>query len=683
MSSFPTAYSRAPSLLYTMQNLSNINSTNAALGRLNNQLASGLDILRPSDDPVRSAAISTLDTRIEGTNQLLQNLNFASSSVSTLDQILADAKNLVDEASTLASSQINSDPETRASQAIIVDSLIDSLYSLANHESLIGHVFGGSAPGRQPIIYDRGAYRFVGEVGGLTAALGTASNVPLTLGIGSAIGELSNRMEGIVDLDPGLTPDTLLSDLNGANDTGITAGIIEFSYNGGQVAQVDLSGSITVGDVIDKLNAAVQQYETDQAVTVLGPTAFSISGSTISADIPGGNLQFIDIPGSNIASDLGLTNPSATPFNAGNPNGVDLDPNLTWTSPVSAFAGIGGSPLGSIQLNNNGATYTIDLSGAQTLSDIRSAIEAGNTGVRVLISDDQQSLNIVTESAGTQLHALSISEVVGGGGTAELLGIRTFSSNTLVSDLNDGDGVDVVSGRTDPLTGLVDPSLNTDFEITLGDGFPISIDLSPNDLTDIGTLVAEINAQANTQLTAAARPTTDFTASVGAISNGIEFTQSAASAVPGPIAIRPVNNSSAAQQLGFLDATNEPGNTTLRSEDRATIRVNNLFSHLLDLSEALKNDDTFGIQIESERLGFSLDKVIQARSTVGGYARRLDDEVRRQEDRVVYDQAVRSQLRDLDYASASSEFSQLQLQLQAGLSVAAQSQQLTLLDFLG
>lgn len=666
-----------------MQNLSNINATNVALGRLNNQLATGLSILRPSDDPVRSAMVSTLDTRIERTDQLLQNLNFAGSAVGTLDQILADAKSFIDEASSIASSQINSDPETRQSQSVIIDSLIDSLFSLANEESIVGYIFGGSAPGRQPMIYDRGAYRFVGELGGLTAALGSASNIPITLGVGNAIGELSNRMEGTVDLNPGLTENTLLSDLNGANNIGVNPGIVEFSFNGGQSAEVDLTGSITVGDVLDKLNAAVLQYESDQSVTVLGPSAFSITGSTISIDIPAGSLEFFDTNGSAIASDLGLTNAASLPFTAANPDGQDLNPNLTWTSPVSVMAGLGGSPLGSIQLRNNGATYTIDLSGAETLADIKSALESGNTGVRVLISDDKQSLNIVTESAGTQIHALSVAEIAGGGGTAELLGIRTLSGSTQISDFNDGDGVSVVSGRTDPITGLVDPSLNTDFEIVLGDGFPISIDLSPSDMVTVDTMIAAINSQADAQLTAASRPTTDFSANMGAIANGIEFNQTAAAGVAGPIEVRPMNNSRAAEQLGLMDGKTGGVNTVFQSEDRATIRVNNLFAHLLDLSEALKNDDTFGIEIASKRLGLSQDNVIQARSTVGGYARRLDEETRRQEDRVVFDQSVRSQLRDLDFASASSEFSQLQLQLQAGLTVAAQTQQLTLLDFLG
>ncbi len=682
MSAFPTSFSRAPSNLLTMQNLRNINLTNVAMGRINEQLASGLDLLRPSDDPVRSAAVSTLDARIEATNQILKNLNFAGSTSGTLDQALSDAKSLIDEAMSIASGQINSDPETRESQAVIIDSLIDSLYSIVNQDSLVGHIFGGSAPGRQPVIFDRGAYRFVGEIGSLTAALGSASDVPLTLGAGAALGELSERIEGVMDLDPDLTPDTLLSDLNGATDSGIDLGTLQFSFSGGPTGSVDLSAAKTVGDVVDAINSAIQQYEVDNSVSVLGPGAVSINGSGLSVDVPSGDLTFSDVTGASVGESLGIAFATPTAFNAGNTQGSDLDPKLTWTTPVSAFNGLGGTPLGSIVVTNNASRRTIDLSGAQTLADIRSLIESGDSGVRVVIDDSGQSINVVTESAGTSAHALSISQVTGDN-TAELLGIRTLASYTRVSDFNDGRGVDVVSGRTDPTTGLVDPALNTDFEITLGDGFVISIDLSPSDLATVGTLITAINGQADAQLAAASRPTSDFDASVSTTDNGIEFQQSAALALGGGVSVRPLNNSTAAEQLGLMNAKNLSGNVGIRSEDRATIRVDNLFSHLLDLSEALKADDTFGIELAAERLGLSQDRLIQARSRVGGYTQRLDNEVRRQEDRIVFDEAVRSQLRDLDYAAASTEFARLQLQLQAGLSVAAQTQQLTLLDFLG
>ena len=103
----------------------------------------------------------------------------------------------------------------------------------------------------------------------------------------------------------------------------------------------------------------------------------------------------------------------------------------------------------------------------------------------------------------------------------------------------------------------------------------------------------------------------------------------------------------------------------------------------MDLSQALRSDDTLGIQIASENLKGSLEDLIQSQALVGGYARRVDEEVLRQEDKSVLDQAMRSQLRDLDYAQASSRFAQLQLQMQATMSVIAQTQSRTLLDFLG
>jgi flagellin-like hook-associated protein FlgL len=73
----------------------------------------------------------------------------------------------------------------------------------------------------------------------------------------------------------------------------------------------------------------------------------------------------------------------------------------------------------------------------------------------------------------------------------------------------------------------------------------------------------------------------------------------------------------------------------------------------------------------------------ETRGLVGGYARRVDDETRREEDKVLLDTSVRSQLRDVDFAEASSRLALLNTQLQAGLTVAAQVNRQTLLDFIG
>jgi flagellar hook-associated protein 3 FlgL len=683
MSSFPTAFGRAPTMMMSQLAISRINSTNFALGRLNEQLASGLDLLRPSDDPVRSATVSMLDSRISLSDQLVRNLGFAQNSLDTLDLALGEAKGLIDEALSIASDQISSpnDAESRNSQAVIIDSLIDSLFGISNRESMVGHIFGGTAPGHRPVSFVNGGYQFTGTRGGLYADLGDASDIPITIGADNAIGALSSRIQGSVDLDPSLTSDTLISDLNGAQNAGVSTGVVEFSFNGGPTARIDLTGADTIGDVTDRIEAAIIQYESDNAVSILGPGGVSISGEGISIDVPSNDLTFTDIPGSSIATDFGLATNPASPFNAGNAIGIGLDPKLTWTTPISALTGLGGASLDQISLNSNGSTYNIDLSGATTIADIRSAIEAGNTGVRVELDENGQAFNIVTETAGVSAQAMSISEVSGGNDTATLLGIRSLSADTLINDFNDGRGVDFVSGRTDPLTGVVDPALNVDFIITLGDGFEIPIDLNSGAMTDVGTLLSAINTQADAALTAASRPTSDFTASLSNPENGLDFTQ--AGTVGGSIGIKSDNGSQAAQQLGLLAGKSSNGGDTIRSEDRAKVRVDNLFTHLLDLAEALRNNDTFGIQLASDKLEGSLDGLIQSRSRVGGHARRISQEVVHQEDRQVFDISMRSSLRDLDFASASATFAQLQMQLQAGLSVAAQSQQLTLLDFLG
>jgi flagellar hook-associated protein 3 FlgL len=677
MSTFPTSYSRAPTLLFTQNSINALGRTNLSLSRLNEQLATGLSILRPSDDPVRSSTISILDSRIDHTDQILSNLEFAGNSLGILDNALGDAKSLIDEALSIASSQVSSpsDADSRSGQAVVIDSLISSLFNISNTESLVGHVFGGTAPGTPPVTFLNGGYQFTGERGGLLASLGSSSDVPITLGADNAIGALSNRIEGTVDLDPDLTLSTRLSDINGARQLGISQGTFDFTFNSGAIASIDITGADSIGDVADLIEAAIIEYETDNGVTILGPSGVSIAGGSLDIDVVAGSLEFVDTQGSNVGADLGLVQTPSVPFTSVLSAGLDLDARVSWTTPISDLTGLGGASLDQIQLNTNGLSSTVDLSGATTLGDIRSAIEAGGTGIRVELSDNGQGINVITETAGTSNLALSVAEVAGGNDSATLLGIRSFALDTPISAFNDGRGIDIA-------TGNADPTQDNDFKIVLGDGFEILIDLQQSDIVDVGTLINAINTQADAQLTAAARPTTDFDAQLSPTTNGIGFTQSAAVGVSGPIGISP-DNSAAAEQLGLLDAVSSGGGNTLTSADRATVRVNNLFTHLLDLSEALKNDDTLGIQIASSNMKESLDELIQSQALVGGYARRIDTEVLRQEDKQLLDFGMRSQLRDLDYAQASSEFSQLQLQLQATMSVIAQTQSQTLLDFIG
>jgi len=664
----------------SQSSLARIQQTNLSLYRLSSQLSTGIAINRPGDDAVKSAAISLLDSRLERSDRQLSNLGYASDALNTLDLALGEGTDLLNEAKSLALEQMNTGttPEERADQAIVVQSLIDSLYRIANRESIVGNVFGGTQPGVSPVESFGNGFRFTGQRGGLNTDLGALRNVPITLGANNVIGALSARVQGSVDLDPALTTDTRIVDLAGARGLGVTLGIVKASFDGAEAFEIDLDGADTVGDVVDRMSATIAAYEEANEVTILGPGGVSISGRTITIDVPDGDLVFEETTGGITGQDLGLVASPADAFNSDRTATPDLQPKLAWNTPVSAMQALT-DDLGTILVKNAGASSQVDLSDAETLSDIRTLLEGTGLGIRVEINEDGTGLDVVSEIATSRGQALSIEEV--DGQTAEALGIRSMLLDTSLDVFNDGRGVDIVDAVIDPETGEYDTRRNIDFTITLGDGFEIPVDLRPEDALTVGTVIDRINEQAQTALDAAGRPSTDFVASLGETVNGIAMVQD--SGISGAIVVERNNNSPAGSQLGLVGGVWDEAQNMLLGEDRATARPDNAFTNLIDLREALLTNDEFGIRLASEKLDESLGRIVESRALVAGYARRVEDELLREEDRQVLDIQMRSELQDLDYAKAASQFAQLQTQLQAGLATTAQLSQLSLMDFLG
>ncbi|MCA9298413.1 MAG: hypothetical protein KDA28_05065, partial [Phycisphaerales bacterium] len=271
MTSFSSSIARVPNLLISQLSLSRIQQTNLDVFRSQTQLATGRDLLAPSDDPVRAATIATLDDRIGRVDQRLRNLSHADASLGTLDTALGEANDLVLYAQRIASEELNfgSTPEERASQAEVVESIIRGLYDVANRKGTSGHVFGGSHPGSRPVETFLGGYRYVSDGPGILTDIGLSGQVPVTIGASNAIGAISGRIQGDIDLQPQLTPDTRLRDTSGARGTDITLGVIEFSYEGGERVQIDLRGADTFQDLADTIAHAIRTYEGDEGITIL------------------------------------------------------------------------------------------------------------------------------------------------------------------------------------------------------------------------------------------------------------------------------------------------------------------------------------------------------------------------------------------------------------------------------
>jgi flagellar hook-associated protein 3 FlgL len=93
-------------------------------------------------------------------------------------------------------------------------------------------------------------------------------------------------------------------------------------------------------------------------------------------------------------------------------------------------------------------------------------------------------------------------------------------------------------------------------------------------------------------------------------------------------------------------------------------------------------NDEAGIAFATESLDEDVLRAAEARAEVGVRSRRVTDSINREEDLMVQDQSLLSNVRDLDFAEAATRYALLEQQLQASMMTISRSQQLSLLDFL-
>lgn len=680
MSSIPANPVRIPNLQTFRNAQQALVRTNSALFEVQNQLYTGKRIVRSSDDPVGASLASVLRERISGAQQRLRNLSHASSSLASLDQALGEATSLTTQASSIAASQIGvgSDGQTRAAQSDVVTSLVDSLVEVANREFIDLHLFGGSSTARQPFEEFFGGIRYTGEGDGLRTDLGSRLDVPITIGGETAFGSLSARVKGDVDLNPTAVRGTRVTALDGARGEGVALGSVEVTITNGPpvTVTVDLTQAESAGDVADAIESAVRAAD-PAALSGVFPAA-SIDAATGALSFPvaaGYTITFADTGAGTTAQDLGL---DAFGYTAGtplNPAG-GLDATLTEHTLLGDLAPAAAITLpGSFVITNGGRSGTVTLSATDSIGEAQRQIEALNLGVRLEIADSGTGLNLINEVSGFDL---SVSEDGGGSLLATGLGLRTLRPTTATADFNHGRGVEIADGAINPISGLPDASRNVDFRVNLQDGTSFDVDLVPADTATVQTVLDAINAAA---VAAGYAVPADFEATLADGPNGITLVDNTGPVVSSTGVVR--LNGYAAEDLGLLDGTLTPGTpAVLAGSDRGTVRVDSIFSNLIDLRTSLDANDERGIVVAAQRLESDDNRLVSARAVVGGRARRVDDATTRAEDDLVLDETIRSGIEDLDFTEAATRLSALQLAQQAAYAATARTQGLTLLNFL-
>jgi flagellin-like hook-associated protein FlgL len=639
MSSINTSSSRVSTASTADSMLTNLRRTQAALLDLQTQISTNKRINKPSDDAGAYSAISRLNTLAAKYDQQISDLSTAGNAVAGADGALSDLSDLLLSAQNIASSQIgvDSDSATRNSQADIIDSMLDSVVALGNRDQSGIYLFSGRTSGTQPFVSDTNGIRYTGSSEQLTTNFGGV-DVDLNASGGAALGALSSRVTGTVDLNPGASATTRILDVNGARALGVTLGSVTLNVDGTAV-NVDLTNAGSLGNVRDLINNAVNAIDPTAGGLAVGPNGFSLTA-------PAGHTIAIADQGTGItAADLGI----AISANGATTAGGDLDPKLTLGS---SLAGLGATVdlTSGLKVTSGATTKIIDLSGATTVQGLVNAVQSAGLGLRLEINGAGTGFNLINEVSG---NTVSIGENAGGT-TATDLGLRSLTGATNLSDFNHGQGVSVVGNGQD------------DFGISLHDGSTVNVKLQG--AQTVQDVIDAINAAGAGTVTA----------SLATDGNGIVLSDTTAGASAFKVAA--LNGSSAAANLGIVQ--NAGLAATINGTDNATVRTESVFTHLIALRDALRRNDTQAITNSGGSLGTDVSNIAAVRGTMGVRAQHIEAEKNRASEQKLQTATLLSGVQDTDLTEAITRFTQLQQQLQATLQTGSKVMQLSLLDFL-
>ncbi len=643
MAVIPLSVSRVSLNLRAQSLLEAVRVNQVGMFRVQNQLATGLRFLQPSDDPRGATRVLTLDGRLDRLNQIERNVQAANAVLTEAESAAQDAVNLMREAQGLALESVgdSSSTDERRTLAVVADSLLDQLRRIGNRKHLDTWLFGGDFGGSQsdsdgPFVVRGGGVLYRGDAGTQeTAVESDLTAGAFTLPGSDFFGAVSSQVIGSLDLNPILTLETRLADLRGAGGSGVSLGSIVVS-DGVTQSTIDLSATDTVGDVLDRLNNGLP----GGVIASLGTSGILIGFSGAGAS----SVTISDPDGGRTAADLGIAGSFSTLFSS---TTGDLDPILRDHTAIPALRGGAGLTLSqSLRITNGALSADLNFAGAQTMQDILSRINQADLGVWARLASDGRRIELINRLSGTDM---SVGEL--GGTLATQLGIRSFRADTTLASLHDGRGVGTVSGP--------------DLRISTRSGASFIVDV--DGLTTIQDVINAINGAAGGSVTASLTTT----------GNGLRLIDNTAGA--GTFAVAAVEQSPAVVDLG-LDVIAAGGE--ILGRDVAQVRTDSAFTALMELREGLQNDDRIAITRAAERLERVLQRMQEAQGRLAATAKTMDERQERIEAERAATQILRSDVRDVDVAEAAVRFQQLQTALQANLQTGSRILNLSLLDYL-
>jgi flagellar hook-associated protein 3 FlgL len=153
---------------------SSISNSSSALDKVEQELATGLAISVPSDNPTGTNQILTLSDSMSNITQYQTDNTSANSYLSYTDSQLQSVQNLVTQARTIAVASANSGltTATQEANATQIGSIITQITNLANSQLTGNYIFSGTQTSVQPFTPGDTTYTYNGNTQALTANVG-------------------------------------------------------------------------------------------------------------------------------------------------------------------------------------------------------------------------------------------------------------------------------------------------------------------------------------------------------------------------------------------------------------------------------------------------------------------------------------------------------------------------------
>jgi flagellar hook-associated protein 3 FlgL len=466
------------------------------LFRLQTQVSTGKRIFRPSDDAPAALRAIALQRTIQRKEQSERNLEGSRSVLAVADTALNSVGGILRDvrAAALETTSNLTSSESRQAAVAQIDAALSSLLTSGNSNYNGRYLFAGSRTNVTPFEMSGQFVSYTGNEKILQNYVDLEQLFTTNLPGTEVFGGISGEVRGTVDVNPQLTSDTLLTAINGGTGIDTNSAITINVTNGPTTTSsiVDLSGAITIDDVIRRIEAN-PPAGSGLRVDVVN------NGLTVSTTTSGATVRISEVGTGRAARELGIYSTTSLAVQ----NGSDLDPVVRKTTLLSDLLGIKSSGRlvdpgvanndVAIRASTNGTAFdgvTVEYVAGATVGNESASYNSGTQTLTILIDDGNSTANDVINAINTD-----------GTFTAQLDGRDTTSGNLAgTGKVNTQTFPTITSGGSgeplDTASGLV--LTNGGESVTLDISGAETVEDLFNLISSSGLgLVAEINEEGN------------------------------------------------------------------------------------------------------------------------------------------------------------------------------------------